>query len=144
MLIEEIILPKAFVTDWTSIDLPDFFFLVIFLASYSPSTTASTYLHSFAMNSSLGKSSRTYWHPSFYSNLITFSEGLSSSSICFFSPVEKICKQILHVFKHQSNNQKMIGTNKNELQDWIETTTFLISKFMFILNTDWMVIFFKH
>ena len=35
----------------------------------------------------------------------------------------------------------MIGTNKNELQDWIETTTFLISKFMFILNTDWMVIF---
>ena len=38
----------------------------------------------------------------------------------------------------------MIGTNKNELQDWIETTTFLISMFMFILNTDWMVIFFKH
>lgn len=114
MLIEEIILPKGFVTDWTSIDLPDFFFLVIFLASYSPSTTASTYLHSFAMNSSLGKSSRTYWHPSFYSNLITFSKGLSSSSICFFSPVEKICKQILHVFNINQITRKwlvLIKTN---------------------------------
>lgn len=112
MLIEEIILPKAFLTDWTSIGLSDFF-LVIFLASYSPSTTASTYLHSFAMNSSLGKSSRTYCHPSFYSNLITFSEGLSSS-ICFFSPVEKICRQILHVFNINQITRKwlvLIKTN---------------------------------
>ena len=114
MLIEEIILPKAFITDWTSIGLSDFFFLVIFLASYRPSTTASTSLHSFAMNTSLGKSSRTYWHPRFYSNLTTFSEGLSFSSICFFSSVEKVCKQILHVFNINQITKKwlvLIKTN---------------------------------
>ena len=50
------IFPIAFVTEWTSIDLQDFLFLLLFLINYLPSKATLRLPHSSSMNISLGKS----------------------------------------------------------------------------------------
>ena len=87
MVIEEIILPKTFVKDWTSIDYckaSDFFFRLIFLVISSPSLTIMSFPHSSSMNTSLGAFSKfpmtSISIPSSSSSAITASsEGLSST-----------------------------------------------------------------
>ena len=78
-VIEEILSPTAFVTEWTSVDTcktSDFFFWLIFLVSTPPSLATMRFPHSSSMNTGLGESS------TFPASSI---ESSSSLTITFFS-----------------------------------------------------------
>ena len=77
MVTEEILLPTAFVTEWTSIGYfktSEFFFWLILLVSSSPSLTIP---HSSSMNTNLGESST-------FPIVSISKQSSSSSTITFF------------------------------------------------------------
>ena len=114
MVIEEIVLPTTFVTEWASIGYcktSDFFFWLISVVSSPPLLTTMRFPHSLLMNTILAESfkfpmSSLSIQSSFSPNVRTFSEGLPFSMKLWFFFKNKTRKiKRVNICKHSMSSR---------------------------------------